>query len=106
MCGRSNTIKKRLQTHCCPKSGHNSATFAFRVARQLTGNDDATYTKIGSRPELEKNPEFKSVFIEQKTRIRNMNVRFVSEPEPMRQALLEMYVSVSLGTPYNDFDNH
>jgi len=104
--GRSNTIKKRLQKHCRPSSGHNSATFAFRVARQLTGNVDATYTKIGSRPELEKNPEFLSVFIKQKTRIRNMNVRFVSEPEPMRQALLEMYVSVSLGTLYNDFDNH
>jgi hypothetical protein len=29
-----------------------------------------------------------------------------SEPEPMRQALLEMYVSVSLGTPHNNFDNH
>ena len=35
-----------------------------------------------------------------------MHVRYVYEPDPMRQALLEMYVSVSLGTPHNDFDNH
>lgn len=35
-----------------------------------------------------------------------MDVRYVSEPDPMRQALLEMYVSVSLQTPHNDFDNH
>lgn len=26
--------------------------------------------------------------------------------EPLRQALLEMYVDVALGTPSNDFDNH
>ncbi len=35
-----------------------------------------------------------------------MNVRYVLEPESMKQALLEMYVSVSLATPHNDFDNH
>ena len=35
-----------------------------------------------------------------------MSVRYVSEPDPIRQALLEMYVSVSLATPHNDFDNH
>ena len=35
-----------------------------------------------------------------------MNVRVVEETDPFRQALLEMYVSVSLVTPHNDFDNH
>ncbi len=104
--GRTNTIRKRLQNHCRPGSGHNSATFAFRLARQVTGMTQATYTIQGSRQELERDPEFSPVFIVQKLRVRNMNVQFVSEPEPMRQALLEMYVSVSLGTPHNDFDNH
>ena len=104
--GRTNTIRKRLQNHCRPGSGHNSATFAFRLARQVTGMTQATYTVKGSRQELERDPEFSPVFIAQKLRVRNMNVQFVSEPEPMRQALLEMYVSVSLGTPHNDFDNH
>lgn len=104
--GRTNTIRKRLQNHCRPSSGHNSATFAFRLARQITGMTQATYTAQGSRQELERDPEFSPVFIAQKLRVRNMSVQFVLEPEPMRQALLEMYVAVSLGTPHNDFDNH
>lgn len=104
--GRTNTIRKRLQNHCRPSSGHNSATFAFRLARQITGQTNPTYTEQGSRSYLEKHPDFAPVFTQQKERIRNMDVRYVSEPDPMRQALLEMYVSVSLSTPHNDFDNH
>lgn len=104
--GRTNTIRKRLQNHCRPSSGHNSATFASRLARQLTGQTNATYSPEGSRSFLQSHPEFGPVFIAQKERVRNMSVRYVSEPDPMRQALLEMYVSVSLGTPHNDFDNH
>ncbi|MFQ6609523.1 MAG: GIY-YIG nuclease family protein [Fidelibacterota bacterium] len=104
--GRTNTIRKRLQNHCRPSSGHNSATLAFRLAREITGETIATYTEQGSRSELENGPVFGPVFIAQKERVRNMDVRYVSEPDPMRQALLEMYVSVCLETPYNDFDNH
>ena len=33
-------------------------------------------------------------------------IRFVEETDPVRQALLEIYVAAVLGTPYNDFDNH
>ncbi|TXK79993.1 GIY-YIG nuclease family protein [Rheinheimera tangshanensis] len=104
--GRTNTIRKRLQNHCRPSSGHNSATFAFRLTRVITGIIQATYVAEGSRSSLEKHPTFGPEFIRQKHRVREMQVRFVSEPDPMRQALLEMYVSVSLGTPHNDFDNH
>ena len=104
--GRTNTIRKRLQNHCRPSSGHNSATFAFRLARQIRGQTNPTYTEQGSRSLLEKQPDFATVFMQQKERVRNMDVRYVSEPNPLRQALLEMYVSVSLSTPHNDFDNH
>lgn len=104
--GRTNTIRRRLQNHCRPSSRHNSATFAFRLAREVTGQTVATYTEQGSRSELENDSVFGPVFIAQKKCVRNMDVRYVSEPDPMRQALLEMYVSVSLKTPHNDFDNH
>jgi len=103
--GRTNTIKERLQNHCRPSSGHNSATFAFKLARKITGMTKATYQAQGSRSELEEHPVFSPVFIQQKQLVRGMSVRFVSEPEAIRQALLEMYVAVSLGTPHNDFDN-
>jgi len=35
-----------------------------------------------------------------------MDVRYVEETDPLRQALLEIYVSIVLKTPYNDFDTH
>ena len=79
--GRTNTIRKRLQNHCRPSSGHNSATFAFRLARQITGMTQATYATEGSRLHLERDPKFSEVFTAQKQRVRNMNVRFVSESE-------------------------
>ena len=41
-----------------------------------------------------------------KARIRDMNVRFVAEADPTRQALLEIYAATVLNTPYNDFENH
>jgi hypothetical protein len=49
---------------------------------------------------------FRSAFESQKARLRAMDIRVVEEAEPNRQALLEMYVSIALGTPYNDFANH
>lgn len=104
--GRTNTIRQRLPNHCRPSSGHNSATFAFRLAREATDMLKASYVQAGSRRYLENDDEFGPVFVAQKERIRRMEVRYVEESDPMRQALLEMYVAVSLGTPYNDFDNH
>jgi hypothetical protein len=35
-----------------------------------------------------------------------MDLRFVEESDPIRQALLEIYSARVLKTPYNDFDNH
>ena len=104
--GRSNRIRQRLQEHCRPSSNHNTAPFAFRLAREATGILKASYSEEGSRNHLETQPEFQAEFIRAKERIRNMSVRFVGESDPLRQALLEMYVSVCLETPHNDFDTH
>ncbi len=83
------------------------AAFAFRLAREATGNLVATYKKgEGSRAELMKDEAFITAFTNAKARIRAMDLRFVEEVDPTRQALLEIYVSVVLSTPYNDFDTH
>jgi hypothetical protein len=83
------------------------AAFAFRLAPEATGNLKATYRKgAASRVELALDPEFLLAFTEAKARIRQMSVRFVEETNPTKQALLEIYVSVVLQTPYTDFDNH
>lgn len=104
--GRSKRIKKRLSNHCRVSATHRMAAFAFRLAREATGNLPATYKTAGSRAALMREPAFAAAFDAAKARIRNMDVRFVAEPDPVRQTLLEVYVGVALGTPYNDWDTH
>jgi hypothetical protein len=105
--GRSNHISKRLSRHCRPGATHGMAAFAFRLAREETGNLRATYKKgAGSRAALVTQGSFLNAFNDAKARIRQMSVRFVEETDPIKQALLEIYVSVVLQTPYNDFDTH
>lgn len=105
--GRSNDIKKRIGRHSLPGATHRMAAFAFRLAREATGNLKATYKKgEGSRSALMEDEKFVVAFDAAKARIRKMNLRFVEENDPVRQALLEIYVAVVLKTPYNDFDNH
>ena len=66
----------------------------------------AAYSTEGSREALSSDSEFGPVFVEAKKRIREMQVRYVEERDPLRQALLEIYVAVVLKTPYNDFNTH
>ena|SRR3990172_3584025 len=104
--GRSNRMKSRLQEHCRPSSNHNTAPFAFRLAREQTGRVKASYTRKGSRSELEQDPTFKIEFDISKQRVRAMKVRYVEERDPIRQYLLEIYVAMSTEAKYNDFDTH
>ena len=104
--GRTNRLRQRLQEHGRPSSRHNSAPFAFLLAREETGRTTATYQTKGSRGELEADPLFAAAFTAAKERVRAMNIRFVAQPDPLGQALLEIYVAVALQTPYNDFDTH
>ena len=50
--------------------------------------------------------DFKKAFEDAKERIRKMDFRYVEETDPTRQALLEIYCAVVLGTPYNSFKTH
>ena len=104
--GRSNSIRNRLGQHGRLSSKDKSAPFAFKLARESTGNIKASYKTDGSRSELLKTSEFRRAFETAISRVRTLDVRVVEEAEPLCQALLEIYVAVSLGTRYNDFDNH
>ena len=59
-----------------------------------------------SRLALQADPAFNLAFTDAKARVRKMDLRFVEEADPTRQALLEIYASVVLKTPYNDFNTH
>jgi predicted GIY-YIG superfamily endonuclease len=104
--GRSDNIRTRLQQHSRDSSTHNSAPFAFKLAREDTGIIRASYVTNGSRESLEQDPKFKEAFLRAKRRVKSMDVRYVEERDPLKQYLLEIYVAVSLGTKYNDFNTH
>lgn len=105
--GRSNDIRGRLGRHCREGATHRMAAFAFRLARKATGNLKASYKRDRlSRNGLMEQPAFVAAFVDAKARIRAMEARYVEETHPVRQSLLEIYVAVTLNTPFNDFDNH
>jgi hypothetical protein len=77
------------------------------MARHETGQLKATYTSgPGSRKSLASDPIFGLAFEAAKARVRSMEFRWVEEPDPLKQCLLEVYAAVVLATPFNDFDNH
>lgn len=104
--GRTNNLRNRLRGHCSPSSRHFSAVFAFRIAREDTGLTRASYKPEGSRANLCEQPIFGAAFVEAKRRVAVMDIRYVEEIDPIKQALLEIYVATTLGTRYNDFENH
>jgi len=76
------------------------------LARHSTGLTTATYKTDGGRKALSVDPHFGPAFTSAKARVRDMQVRFVEENDPICQALLEIYVAIVLKTRHNDFDNH
>lgn len=104
--GRSDNIRQRLRNHCAVSATHKTAAFAFRLTREACGVLKASYRPEGSRADLMTQEHFRTAFEAQKARLREMDIRVVEETNPNRQALLEMYVSIALATPYNDFANH
>lgn len=102
--GRSNRMKNRIKEHGQPSSTHNSAPFAFNLAKE-----DAKEKGIDvgeSRVKLEKNPNFVNLFSKAKKRVSRMSVRVIEIDNPIIQSLFEVYVSIELNTKYNDFDTH
>src|SRR5262249_17388676 len=105
--GRSNNLRQRYKQHSSSWSQHNQAVFAFKLAREATGNITAVYgTGPGNRALLVNEPTFLAAFTEGKARVRRMSYRFVEEQDQTRQALLELYCAIVLKCPYNDFNTH
>jgi predicted GIY-YIG superfamily endonuclease len=104
--GRSRNIRRRLAHHSRPGATYRMAALAFRIAREETGCVRPAYRETRSRKDLMRDPQFAAAFQAAKARIRAMDVRAVQEPNPAKQAVLEVYVAVELRTPYNDWDTH
>jgi len=100
------SLRQRLHQHSADSSRHHDAPFAFKLAREATGNVRASYKPKGSRKALAADPKFKKAFANGKARVRNMELRYVAVEDSLMQTLLEIYAAFVLKTPYNDFDTH
>lgn len=96
-------ITSRIRDHVAKR---DDCPFAFRLARNKTGYTAATYGGDGGRKWLLGQQDFIDAYAAAKEDIRKMDVRWISEPDPLRQTLLEIYVAVTLKTPFNDLDTH
>ncbi len=106
--GRSNGLRRRYGEHSRPSSQHNQAVFAFKLAREMTGQQVAAYvpgpgSRVGLSQEL---GALADAFRAAKERVRRMEYRHVEETDQTRQAPLELYCAIVLGCPYNDFNTH
>jgi hypothetical protein len=99
--GRTRRLRRRLVEHSHPKM--LDAPFAFRLARETVGKVRASYTPLDSRRALLGDPTFRQARLDACTRIRQMDIRYVEVEESVAQTLLEIYVAVVTGAPYNDF---
>ena len=103
--GRSRNIRNRYNGHI--NSSPYSASFAFLLARDKTGKNEASYkSDSNSRIGLMKDCKFKKAFDEARHRIREMEFRYVEESDSIRQALLVIYCAVKLNTEYNKFETN
>jgi hypothetical protein len=102
--GRSDRLKDRLLEHSRQSSTHNSAPFAFKLAKEKAVRRGIDISRV--RNELEKNPTFTDLFAEAKKRVSLMKIRTVQIDSPVMQTLFEVYAALALKTPYNDFDTH
>ena len=101
--GRSNRVVDRIREHCRESSRHNSATFAFNLAKEEMGLGQKTRVP---RKELEKAPGFDKAFWEARKRVSEMKIRVVQIDDQVTQALFEIYAALALEAPYNDFSTH
>lgn len=95
-------ISERVRNHFTGRD----CPFAFLLARVATGRTTATYTQEGSRKALMKNRKFKKAYEDARKRIRKMKIRYVCEPHPVKNALLEIYVATAARASHNSFRPH
>lgn len=98
------TMRERIGQHTRDGSRFNQATFALQLLQEELG------VPTGHRGLLTKEQlanRYKSEFIEQKRRVRSMEVRAVEIAASEVQALFEIYASLVLETTrYNSLDTH
>lgn len=105
--GRTRNLAQRIGQHCNAGSQPNQSSIAFYLACKDLNIERKKYTKGQSWKQLlAMHSGLDEAFGLWKCKMRAMCIRYVEESDPIAQALLEIYCSVALRTPYNDFDTH
>lgn len=102
--GRTRNLQARRRNHTMPGGGRNTATFAFLLARLAAQAHPDPLPR--GREALEADPDFTNYFKQAKQRVRAMAFQCVVVGEPARQASFEIYASVALRSPHNDWQTH
>lgn len=99
--GRSRRIRQRIREHGGESSRHESATFAFKLFREVIGEPEGHSSKYTRRQLQDQYPE---EYASQRQRVRSMRIRAVEINDPRVQNVFEIYAIVALGTThYNKF---
>lgn len=101
--GRTNRMKNRLMEHSKQSSGHNSATFAFNLAKEKAKKTSINLKQ--RRKDLEADPLFSPIYTEEKVRVSKMKIKVIDIEDPVVQTLFEVYAHLELKTQ-NEFENH
>jgi len=103
--GQSRKLRSRLKNHTRLGGKNSVATFAFLVARtdaEQAGVDTKRYREI-----LEQDEDFIAHFEAAKSRVAEMQVRFILLDGPIERSLFEIYAAMALDTlVYNSFETH
>jgi hypothetical protein len=102
--GRSKNLRQRFRQHRHQSSGHNSATFAFMIAR-LDAEKEGVNIKR-TREDLQNDPVFSPIFSKTKKRVSEMLIRVLPMDDPIEQTLFEVYAALELNTEYNNWETH
>jgi hypothetical protein len=96
-------IYKRVRNHF---SGAENCPIAWYLVLKQTGKKPG-YTKKDSKKNLlSNNKSVHDAYYKAMERTRKMKVRYIQEDDPLRQALLEIYVAIATKAKRNDFDTH
>jgi hypothetical protein len=101
----SSNFRARLAGHTLPSSGHNKATFAWRLTLKALGEEKLSRMPPG-RAARELHKGFKREFARQKERVTKMEFRVVEITDDLECYVFEPYAAEMLGTPYNLWATH
>lgn len=101
--GRSKNLRNRLRNHLRPD--HNSGAYAFKRARHRFGTK-ATYKKGAGRKELQGDPLFYALFLEEIERLKTLTIKWIVVENDVDQYLLELYAAMELDLLLDEFGTH